>query len=283
MTSSMTPMKRSLVLAAVLCVAAASAMAAPDEQRGGMRGHDNAPRNEGSRNEGNRNPAPGAAQPGPVHGVAGQAHGGAPNGHNWYDGAHGHARYYPKPGWSVRFLPPRATTVFWGGVGYGFYDGVWYSPGNRGYVVIRPPFGIVVADLPAFRTVVTVGGIPYLYVDGAYYLQRPEGGYEVVPPPVANDAAAATAAAGNVSGNTVSTVPEGGRMFVYPRLNQSAAQQASDEYECHRWAVSQTGFDPTAAAMATPAGQPANRTGNPRADYQRAQAACLDGRGYTVR
>jgi hypothetical protein len=277
MTSTLSGVKRAVALAAVLCVAAASAMAAPDEHRGGQRdgqrGRDHAPRAEGShspspRGEGTHTPAP-------------HARGGSPAAHHWYDGAHGHARYYPKPGWSVRILPPLASTVFWGGVGYGFYDGVWYSPGSRGYVVVRPPFGIVVADLPAFRTVVTVGGVPYLYVDGAYYLQRPEGGYEVVPPPVANDSAAAASAqgvSGNVSGNVVSTAPDGSRLFVYPRQNQSAAQQASDEYECHRWAVSQSGFDPTAAAMSTPSGPPAKR-----ADYQRAQAACLDGRGYTVR
>ncbi len=163
-------------------------------------------------------------------------------------------------------LPPRASIVFWGGASYGFFDGVWYSPGAQGYVVVRPPFGIVVGELPAFRTVVTVGGIGYLYADGVYYRQRPEGGYEVVPPPTAGDAAVSSAAA------------DGGRTFVYPQQGQTAEQQASDEYECHRWAVSQSGFDPTAAATATPGAPPARR-----GDYQRAQLACLEGRGYTVR
>ncbi len=60
-------------------------------------------------------------------------------------------------------------------------------------------------------------------------------------------------------------------------MNQSAETQASDEYECHRWAVSQTGFDPSAQAT----GQVV--TTAPRNDYARAQTACLEGRGYTVR
>jgi hypothetical protein len=36
-------------------------------------------------------------------------------------------------------------------------------------------------------------------------------------------------------------------IFIYPTKGQSAAQQDKDRYECHRWAVSQTGFDPSKA------------------------------------
>jgi hypothetical protein len=202
----------------------------------------------------------------------GRGHVPNPGAHRWYDGAHGHGHAYPVPGWSVRVMPPRASVVFWSGVNFGFYDGVWYSPGPRGYVVVRPPFGIVVADLPAFRTVVTIGGIAYLYANGVYYRELPEGGYEVVPPPVAADpGTSATGASGG-------TPLPGSRMFVYPRMGQSAEKQAGDEFECHRWAVTQTGFDPTAAATATPGANPGRR-----GDYQRAQSACLEGRGYTVR
>lgn len=252
------------LLAALFCLSAGLTLAAPDEGRGGPRGHDNSPRER----------APADTARGQVHGAPapGPAHGAAPGANRWYDGAHGHGRYYPTPGWAVRSLPPRTSIVFWGGVSYGFFDGIWYSPGPRGYVVVRPPYGIVVADLPLFRTVVTVGGIGYLYADGVYYRERTEGGYEVVPPPVAGDAAAA-------NGVTVGNSPaSGGRMYIYPRQAQTAQQQATDEYECHRWAVSQSGFDPSAAATATLGSAQARR-----GDYQRAQSACLEGRGYTVR
>jgi hypothetical protein len=69
------------------------------------------------------------------------------------------------------------------------------------------------------------------------------------------------------------------RIFVYPRQGQSEELQAKDRYECHSWAVSQTGYDPT-----QPTGdmQEARRN-QMRADYQRAQGACLDGRGYTMK
>lgn len=183
----------------------------------------------------------------------------------WYDGAHGHDRYYPTPGVAVRSVPRGSRWVLWGGVNYRYQGGVWYGPGPYGYVVVRPPIGIVVPDLPAFATVVTIAGIAYLYANGTYYQPQPGGGYEVVPPPVDGTAPAAA--------------PE--RSYVYPSRGQSAEQQASDEYECHRWAVTQTGFDPTAAATgATTASTAAPAL---RADYRRARTACLEGRGYTVR
>ena len=48
-----------------------------------------------------------------------------------------------------------------------------------------------------------------------------------------------------------------GGAFVYPKAGQSEQQQSQDRYECHQWAVSQTGFDPSTAppiASAPPAG-----------------------------
>jgi hypothetical protein len=73
------------------------------------------------------------------------------------------------------------------------------------------------------------------------------------------------------------------RIFVYPRQGQSEELQAKDRYECHNWAVSQTWREPrkvsieewTLIIKSMPEAQ--------RADYLRAQSACLDGRGYTVK
>jgi hypothetical protein len=52
---------------------------------------------------------------------------------------------------------------------------------------------------------------------------------------------------------------------IYPRNGQSPAQTETDRQECNRWATTQQ------AAMAD------------ASVFQRAVAACLDGRGYTVR
>lgn len=211
---------------------------------------------------------PSWAQREPQHSPGGRerpAHAG-----QWHDTAHGHARHYPAPGHVVRVLPPHYHRVAWGGGNYWFNEGVWYSHGHGGHVVVRPPYGIVVPSLPLFRTVVVVGGLSYLYANGVYYRERPDSGYEVVAAP-----------AGNFQGtsSTVTTLPSNGpdKVFIYPRLGQIAERQAADEYECHRWAAEQSAFDPTAAAVGQ--GGDAGRRG----DYRRAQAACLDGRGYTVR
>ncbi len=191
---------------------------------------------------------------------------GVPARGQWWDGAHGHARAYPVPGWRTRTLPQHSRVIFYGGVRYGFYDGTWYSPGPSGYLVVRPPYGVVVGDLPAFATVLTIGAVSYWYANGIYYRNLPGGGgYEVVAPPV--------------SASTVAA-PVSDKLYIYPRNGQSAEVQASDEYECHRWAVTQSGFDPTANATAS---NTATIDVSKRGDYGRAQAACLDGRGYTVR
>jgi hypothetical protein len=179
----------------------------------------------------------------------------------WWDGAHGHQHYYPVTGWRVGAPPAQAHPIYWGGVRYHYYGGVWYYPWGGAYYVTRPPYGVVVTDLPTFATVVTIGGIGYWYANGVYYRRYADGGYEVAPSPIL--------ATGEGSA---------GRLYVYPRKGQTAEKQASDEYECHRWAVEQTGFDPSSAAT-NGQGSGAERRG----DYGRAQRACLEGRDYTVR
>jgi hypothetical protein len=47
------------------------------------------------------------------------------------------------------------------------------------------------------------------------------------------------------------------QLFIYPQKGQSAQQQQQDRFECHQWAVQQTGFDPTmSAGMPPPAPAP---------------------------
>lgn len=63
-------------------------------------------------------------------------------------------------------------------------------------------------------------------------------------------------------------------VVAYPARGQGPDQQSRDRYECHRWAVVESGFDPAGATYA-PAAEVAN-------GYRRAMAACLSGRGYSV-
>jgi hypothetical protein len=43
-------------------------------------------------------------------------------------------------------------------------------------------------------------------------------------------------------------------LYIYPQKGQSPQQQDRDRYECHNWAVQQTGVDPTMAQAPSPSG-----------------------------
>ena len=45
----------------------------------------------------------------------------------------------------------------------------------------------------------------------------------------------------------------GSDVIIYPAKGQSPEQQNRDRYDCHTWAVQQTGFDPTKPQTAQPA------------------------------
>ena len=64
-----------------------------------------------------------------------------------------------------------------------------------------------------------------------------------------------------------------GNMFIYPAKGQSQAQQNRDRYECHSWAVQQTGFDPTRTAPAAMPPPP------PMTQYQPSRRHVLRGAG----
>jgi OmpA family protein len=48
----------------------------------------------------------------------------------------------------------------------------------------------------------------------------------------------------------------GGELYIYPNKGQSPEQQSRDRYDCHTWAVQQTGVDPTSAQASTPTSPP---------------------------
>jgi hypothetical protein len=129
-----------------------------------------------------------------------------------------------------------------------------YSPDDSGYVVTEPPpvAGTAGADDSA-------GAAPAADDGGGYGGGYGDGQYAAPPPPAAAEARPGTGS------------PD---LYVYPRNHQTDQQMATDRYECHKWAVGQTGFDPTQSA--------AQSSGN-GGDYRRAMVACLDARGYSAR
>jgi hypothetical protein len=182
------------------------------------------------------------------------------------DGRFQHNQYYPGRGAVVGEVPHGAVTVDLHGDHYFYGGGVWYRPYGGRFVVVGPPFGVFVPILPPYYTTLWWGGVPYYYANDTYYVYSgPDQGYQVVAPP-ADPAQLSTAA------------PPSAEVYLYPKNGQSPEQQSKDKYECHRWAVSQTGFDPTQPGGAAVPGQGPGS----RAEYQRAMNACLVGRGYGV-
>jgi hypothetical protein len=59
-----------------------------------------------------------------------------------------------------------------------------------------------------------------------------------------------------VASSVIASAAPAQDIFMYPAKGQNKAQQDRDRYECHSWAVSQTGFDPSRASAAPVATAP---------------------------
>jgi len=204
--------------------------------------------------------------------AAGHAGSGAVGGgaHQHFDGRFSHNQYYYDRGYSVRRPPSGGIGELHGadGARYWYHGGNWYRWGGRGWIVWGAPFGVFVPFLPPYFTSVWWYGVPYYYANDAYYVWNDtQGAYEVVPPP------------GGMEANGATPPPASDRLFVYPKNGQSSEQQAKDSSECQRWAVGQSGFDPTL----TGGGVAPEQAVQKRNDYFHAQVSCLEGRDYTVR
>lgn len=200
-------------------------------------------------------------------GVAGAAERAAPQRGYVFDNRYQHGHYYPQAGTRFHALPPGNIGINYRGVPYRYYGGSWYRPWYGGrFIVVAPPIGIGIAVRPPYYTTVWFAGMPYYYADNTYYLWQPTLQQYVVTEPPTGVEPSTTQPTGN---------PE---LFAYPQKGQSEAQQAEDRFACHQWARQQSGFDPTQPLGGVAATDVAAR----RADYQRAQRSCLEGRGYSV-
>lgn len=183
-----------------------------------------------------------------------------------FDDRFGHNRYYRPRGYFYHGVPHGGYEIHHHGGTYWYHGGQWYRPHGGISIVVAAPLGAYVPVLPPFYSTVWWRGLPYYYADNTYYLWNSGvGKYEVVAAPSELETAA--------------VAPVAEELFIYPKDGQSEQQQERDRYECHRFAVRETGYDPTLPN----GGVPATAAANQRSNYLRAQAACLEGRGYTVR
>jgi hypothetical protein len=191
-----------------------------------------------------------------------------PRGDSRVDNRYSHNRSYPSRGYVAPLLPLGYHSVRYRGSPYYYSRGAWYRPYGPRFVVVAPPIGIGVGFLPPYYTRVWFGGMPYYYADDTYYMWRPERREYVV--------TERPSGAAHVDDSASEGSDE---IFVYPKNGQSEELQGTDRYECHAWAVGKTGFDPT-----RPSGNVNDsEIDSKRADYRRAEGACLEARGYSVK
>lgn len=189
-----------------------------------------------------------------AEGHAGGAHFGG-GGHAIVGRGYGYGGYHGGYGWRGGYYGWRGGYYGWRG---GYYGGWGWGWGGLG-------LGLYFASLPLYYSTLWWNGVPYYYANNTYYVYDGNvGQYQTVAPPPGLVSQGA-------SGEHVGT-----DLIAYPKNGQSAEQQATDKYECHHWATEQSGFDPTQGAAAA-------ATLPKRTDYMRAQEACLEGRGYSVK
>ncbi|MCO8311213.1 DUF6515 family protein [Pseudomonas mandelii] len=163
-----------------------------------------------------------------------------------------------RPGYMIDRFPDRSYRVPYRGQDYFYSGGYWYRPQGPRYVVVQPPRGIRVRYLPDYAREVWIGGALLFLAAGSYYAyQASTQDYIVVEPPVQPQ-----------------PVSSGYDVVAYPANGQSPEEVSRDGYECYRWAVEQSGFDPRAMTY-----QPAPSVVQA---YRQAQGNCLGSRGYQV-
>lgn len=169
-------------------------------------------------------------------------------------------RIYYRPNYRVRTLPRNYTRIVVRDKIYFYFSGIFYWPSDIGYVVINAPIGATVAYLPTGYISFYLGPRRYFYVNLTYFLWLPDTRqYIVVEKPAGADEAIAKTSATD--------------LVIYPKKGQSDEQRDKDRAACHRWAVKESGYDPSL---------PASKTGS-KAKYLRAIKACLEARGYIVK
>lgn len=161
---------------------------------------------------------------------------------------------------ALKVLPKRHHRITHQGRPYYVHAGQWYHQTKGVFVAINAPIGAIISALPNGYITIGVGINRYFHFGGVFY-KAISSGYVVIPEPVE-----ATAIKEN-------TAPGINKLIIYPAEGQSEQQKSRDKYECHEWARTDTGYDPTSAQSAPQL----------KFDYQRAMTACLEARKYVVK
>ena len=157
-----------------------------------------------------------------------------------------------------KYRYPRYIPLTFRGINYYYFNGGYYRYNGYGFTLTNNSIGFYLYRLPYGYTRLVIDDYPYYYFNRRYYVHDQDRNVYVQ----VDDPYESSGGDQDAYGYR--------ELYVYPNEGQDEQQVSEDKYECHLWAVEQTGFDPSL-------GKPGNLE-----DYHRAQAACLEGRGYTV-
>src|ERR1700691_4528637 len=121
------------------------------------------------------------------------------------------------------------------GYGWGGWRGGYWGPWGWGWGGLG--LGLYFATLPYYYSTYYGGGVPYYYADNTYYRwDAGVGQYETVAPPaeIQNQGGVAPQGPAQAAGAS--------DLIAYPKNGQTPEQSGKDKFECHQWAVGQTGF-----------------------------------------
>jgi hypothetical protein len=215
------------------------------------------------------------AGPGGGHAVGGGGHGAAGGGFRggYYGGVRGGYSGGYRGGYYGGYRGGWAGRPYYGGRGY--YGGYYGWRGGWGWGFPWVGLGLYVPVLPLGYSTVWWGGVPYYYANNYYYVwDSGAGQYQAIEPP-SEDSTSTAAPPGDAPNSPSNNWTD---LFAYPKSGQSTEQQAKDRDECHKWAVAQSGFDPT-----QPTHDNQNEWATKRDGYLRAETACLTARNYSVK
>ena len=172
-------------------------------------------------------------------------------------------RHYHPLGYRLNRLPAGYLTLRYSGSNVFYHSGAYYRRLGQDFVVIRPPLGIGISILPAGYRSHRFRNLSYYSANGVFYRWNDfNRHYVVIDDPRAGE-------------NSAPVATEVAEQFVYPRQGQDATQTSRDRYECYLWAVEQSGVEPSQVINSSPA--------TSIESYQRANGACLEARGYSVK
>lgn len=167
-------------------------------------------------------------------------------------------------------MPGGYSRVPYQGSDYFYSAGYWYRPQGPRYVVVTPPRGVRVRYLPDYAQQVWLGSALFFVAAGTYYsYEQSTQEYVVAEPP---QGVQPVYAPQQVQQAQQAADPYD--VAAYPANGQTQQQVEQDRYDCYRYAVQQSNFDPASATY-----QPAPEVVG---IYRQAMAGCYAGRGYSV-